>query len=287
VKLGLGTAQFGGPYGLGGGGRAMTPEEIRAILERASEAGLDTLDTAIAYGASESRLGEIGVDRWRVVSKIPPVPEGGGPDGWMRQQVEDSLARLRIPKLYGLLLHRPAQLLMPAGDDIFAGLEKLKRQGLAARIGVSIYDPAELDVLLERYPFDIVQAPFNVVDRRLLRSGWLARLRARGTEVHVRSIFLQGLLLMAPDRRPPRFERWRPLWRAWEDWLLHAGLSPLEACLSYALSLDEVDRVLVGVDSPRHMDMILSQRPNPGISPPEELALSDPELIDPSRWSRP
>jgi len=80
-------------------------------------------------------------------------------------------------------------------------------------------------------------------------SEWTRRLAAEGVELHSRSAFLQGLLLMPEAARPERFSRWST-WQAWASWLGENGLTPLQACLAYALSVEGVDRVVVGADSP-------------------------------------
>ena len=149
---------------------------------------------------------------------------------------------------------------------------------------MSIYDPSELDTICSRFSIDLVQAPFNVLDRRLIETGWLPRIQEKGIELHVRSIFLQGLLLMELGMRPPKFDRWNRLWVDWQQWLEEADLTPLEACLRYALSYSEIDRVIVGVDSLKHLKEVLAAGgPIPEL--PESLRTVPPELLNPANWS--
>jgi aryl-alcohol dehydrogenase-like predicted oxidoreductase len=285
LKLALGTVQFGLSYGVANAGGQISLEEGRRILRDARACDIGLLDTALAYGDSETRLGEIGVDGWRVVSKLPAVPDDcTDVAAWARESVLTSLQHLGVPSLYGLLLHRPDQLLTPVGERLYGALEGLKREGLVARIGISIYEPVELDTLAGRFAFDIVQAPFNLLDRRLIDSGWLARLKSLGTELHVRSVFLQGLLLMARSQRPSKFGRWQPLWTRWDSWLGETQLSPLQACLRYALGFPEIDAVIVGVDSAAQLAEIVRASEGPSLSVPPELATTDPSLLNPARW---
>lgn len=287
-RLALGTVQFGLPYGIANRGGQVEPQAAAAILKLAWDAGVDTLDTAIAYGTSEERLGEIGVGQWRVISKLPPIPPSC-PDvhGWAQDTVRASLQRLGISKLAGLLLHRPMQLLEADGAALYRSLLLQREQGVCDMIGVSIYGPEELDQLCPRFRFDLVQAPFSVIDRRLTESGWLQRLRAAGTEVHVRSVFLQGLLLMERGRRPAYFDAWAPLWRRWEEWLRAEQLSALHGALRYVLSIPEIDRIVIGVDSPRHLQEILAVGAAPEPLPPRaapDVRCADAGLINPSAW---
>jgi Predicted oxidoreductases (related to aryl-alcohol dehydrogenases) len=161
----------------------------------------------------------------------------------------------------------------------------MRDQGLVDKIGISVYGPEELEALCARFSFDLVQSPFSVIDRRLVDSGWLARLRKQGVEIHVRSLFLQGLLLMEPGRRPDAFERWHSLWDRWHGWLNEESVTPLQACLSFALSEPRIDRVVVGVDSLRQLQAILTNADAIVTPPPTDLRSSDLDLINPSRWS--
>lgn len=287
MKLALGTVQFGLEYGVANTSGRVSADAAGAVLARAHQCGMDTLDTAIAYGDSESVLGSLGVADWKVVSKLPEVPEAC-PDvaQWVMAQTRGSLQRLGVPCLHGLLLHRPAQLLESMGPALFEALQSMKASGLVNKVGVSVYGPSELDLLCQRYRFDLVQAPLNIVDRRLVDSGWARRLKESGVEVHTRSAFLQGLLLMPADRRPSKFDRWADLWREWDGWLQVSGLTPVQACLRYANSLDAIDRVVVGVDSVAQLDEIIADADGVLESLPEFKPLQDERLIQPASWNQ-
>ena len=285
-RLVLGTVQFGLPYGIANQAGQVSRAEATAIMDHARGRGIDTLDTAIAYGESEQRLGEIGVAQWQVISKLPAVPEYCTDIAeWVHESVLGSLQRLRIQRLRGLLLHHPHQLLGPEGSALYRALVSIKNQGKVEKIGISIYGPDELDALWPRYRFDLVQAPFNIIDRRLAVSGWLARLHQAGAEVHVRSVFLQGLLLMDAAKRPAAFNRWEPLWQQWHRWLDNQALTPLQACLGFALTQPGIDRVVIGVESLAQLQEILVSVETPAVEPPVTLVSEAPDLVNPSRWA--
>jgi aryl-alcohol dehydrogenase-like predicted oxidoreductase len=286
-RLALGTVQFGLPYGVGNRAGQVIATEAADIVARARAAGIDTLDTAVAYGDSERRLGGIGVEDWHVVSKLPPLPaDTRDVGGWVERCVEESLSSLRIASLYGLLLHRANDAVGPRAVELRMVLERLKARGLVRKIGVSVYDPRILDDLHQRFPLDLLQAPFSILDRRLATSGWLERLARGGTEVHARSVFLQGLLLMSEAERPPKFARWSGLWRAWSQWLAREDLRPVEACLGFVLAYADIDRVIVGVDNANQLNELLLAAVPRALVPPRELSAPDAELLDPSNWSR-
>jgi aryl-alcohol dehydrogenase-like predicted oxidoreductase len=285
MRLALGTVQFGLAYGVANKRGQIAFTEAREILLRARVAGIDTLDTAVAYGESEAILGAVGVDQWKVVSKLPELPASCEDiAAWVRSKVAGSLSRLKIPKLHALLLHRSQDLLAPQGAALYAALTELKIDGLVTKVGVSVYGPEELEAVWPKFRFDLVQSPFNVFDRRLLNSGWLERLHQAGTEVHVRSVFLQGLLLLPAEERRAEFAGWQDLWLKWDAWLKAEELTPLRACLMFALSRPEINRVVVGVDGVSHLAEILSAPTAEPIHFPNSLESSDLRLINPTKW---
>lgn len=284
--LALGTVQFGLAYGVANQGGQVTRAHAAAILAAARAGGLDTLDTAIAYGDSEDCLGAAGIADWRIVSKLPRLPDDC-PDvaAWVAMQIDGSLRRLGVDHLHGLLLHDPRQLLGHHGAALASALRAARAAGKAERIGVSIYAPDDLAAIHPVLQPDLVQAPLNLIDRRLVDSGWLQRLADDGVEVHTRSSFLQGLLLM--PQVPARFAPWQPLWARWQQWLATHPGQAAAACLSYPLSLPQVARVVVGVDSLAQLAELLdaSQTALTADDLPD-LRCTDEQLINPSLWNK-
>jgi len=255
------------------------------ILEYCKFIGLDTLDTAIAYGESEQCLGNIGVTNFNVITKLPLIPEGCADiENWIMEEVNASISRLNGITLYGLMLHRPEQLLGPYGQEIMLALLSVKKSGIVQKIGISVYSPDEFTKLFSEYNFDIVQCPFNLIDRRLVSSGWLEKLKMLGVEVHVRSSFLQGLLLMPRDQIPDQFRIWDSLWDDWHEWLIKHAVSPVDACIAYVLSHCNIDQVVVGVDSKLQLEQIVSAIESVSISAFPDISSLDSNLINPNNW---
>lgn len=189
-RLALGTVQFGLAYGIANQIGQVSRGDAATILAAARAGGLDTLDTAIAYGDSETCLGAAGVAGWRIVSKLPTLPEDCAVvSDWVTMQLEGALRRLGVDSLHGLLLHNPRQLVGPAGNELAGALRKTRDNGQVERIGVSIYSPDDLAVIYPVLRPDLVQVPLNLIDRRLVDTGWLNRLADDGVEVHTRSCF--------------------------------------------------------------------------------------------------
>lgn len=290
MKLALGTVQFGLQYGIANQSGQVSKAQAIEVLALARLHGIADLDTAIAYGDAEARLGQIGVQDFRVVTKLPPLPAAFPPGVanagvWAKAQLAASLQRLGIDRVYGLMLHRPTDLLGSQGQVLLAALEDLQAQGLVQKLGISIYAPSELDAVMQLARWGLIQAPFNLVDRRLQTSGWLYRLKDLNVELHTRSAFLQGLLLTTANALPPRFLPWLELWQRWQAWQTASACSALGACLAFAQSFPEVDRVVVGVDGQTHLQGILAALCEPVPNRWPEITSDDDRLINPSRWN--
>jgi aryl-alcohol dehydrogenase-like predicted oxidoreductase len=286
-KLALGTVQFGQSYGIANKLGQVARKDAKAMLGFAFANSVDTLDTAIAYGESEDCLGEIGTQGFNLVTKLPGLPKDcKDVANWVRHEVGASLDRLGVADVYGLLLHRPEQLLGPYGAGLYKELKELKDIGRVKKIGISIYSPSELTLLYPRYSFDLVQAPFNLVDQRFYHSGWLHRLKDDDVEVHTRSAFLQGLLLMNHEDIPDKFSHWGKLWRTWHRWLSDQDISAVQACLAFALSFSEIDRVIVGANSLSQLSEIVSAANDQREFNFPDLQCENESLINPANWNQ-
>jgi len=282
-KIALGSAQFGLKYGINNKKSILSNEEVSKILGTASSSGIDLIDTAHGYGDAELKIGNYQGKTFRIITKLPPVDDGYNQD-WLNKSVQESLQKLKKEHLYGILLHRPSDLLSDFGQKLYDDLIILKEKGTIKKIGISIYETTELESLVPNYKFDIVQAPLNIFDRRLITSGWLKKLKDLNIEVHVRSIFLQGLLLMDSESRPAKFKRWDALFSEYDKWLKNNNIQALEACIQFALSLKEVDQVIIGIDSISNLREILSFGEHMNLMFPENLSSDDTDLLNPLAW---
>jgi aryl-alcohol dehydrogenase-like predicted oxidoreductase len=272
-------------YGVSNRQGQVSQAEVTAILAHARGVGINALDTAAAYGESEEVLGRAGVADWQIVSKVPSCPSSDADIGiWVLDSIERSLGRLNVSSLYAVLLHRSLDLVGPDGRAIHDALLEARRRGWCSKIGVSIYSPDDLAAVVPRFQIDIVQAPFNVIDRRLVTSGWLDRLYGAGVEVHLRSIFLQGLLLMPPGERPKKFSRWQHLWDAWDGWVQRQGVSPLSVCINFAMARPEATRIVIGLESIQQLAQIILAAGSAYEPVPTAISSQDEDLVNPSRW---
>jgi hypothetical protein len=278
-SLALGTVQFGLAYGVAGRQEPVPEAESRQILRRAWHLGIDRLDTAPAYGDVEKRLGTlIGDLPFSIVSKIPSLPPTL-PARDARSFVASSIGRSREllgPRLKGMLFHNSGDLTGPHGSSLWEEAQAAA-DGLA--LGASCYDAEELGLIQEQFALEMAQLPGSALDQGLRHSP-----PAAGIEVSLRSVFLQGLLLMPLDAASARVPAARPALEKWHLFCAEQGLPPLRAALSAAKGLPNLAYCVVGVDNLEQLEQIAEEWDlAPSLSAPE-LDTRSREVIDPRRW---
>lgn len=286
-KLGLGTVQWGMDYGVSNQGGRTPVETVSAILSEARERGVDVIDTAALYGDAESVLGRNALASFRVTTKTPRFATSSITEehaGELNEVFDRSLRRLSCTMVYGLLAHHADDLLVPGGEKLWRAMVRFKEQGLVEKIGASIYDGEKVDALLERFRPDIVQVPLSVLDQRMLLNGQLERLKSRGVEIHTRSAFLQGLLLLPPDRIPVYFDPIAPLLKRWHAAVEEQGLTAIQAALTFVRDVPYVDTVLIGVENVAQLRACLAQFETAARFDASGLACADPMFVNPVHW---
>jgi len=279
--------QWGLPYGVSNRG-GMTPKEIvAAILAEAQRKNITVLDTASLYGEAEAVLGQNSLAPFRVITKTPkfatPVITGDQVS-FLFRTFQQSLDRLSVSQVYGLLIHHADDLLVGGGEKLVAAMTALKDKGEVRKIGVSVYDGEQIDAVLRVFRPDIVQLPISVLDQRLLTAGKLARLKDEGVEIHARSVFLQGLLLMTPDEAPEYFSPLQPLLRQWHAAAKVQGMTPIQAALAFVRDIAEIDIVLVGVETVAQFRSCVEDFAMAPRFDSAGLACNDPHFVNPALW---
>ena len=300
-RVTLGTAQLGAGYGATRRAPgAPDTEAVAELLATAAALGVRRLDTAPDYGGAERLLGEAGLDGWEVDTKLPGLPDeladapSSSIESWVRRRIETSLETLRVDHVTTLILHRPMVLLSPAGEHVLRALRGLQQDGTVRAVGVSVYGPDEVGELFDAGAgevIDVVQAPVSVVDRRMLEPLVTDHLRTAGVELHARSIFLQGLLLTPPERRPGWARAFDEPLAPWDRWVgRQEPGAALAASLGSVITHPQVARVVIGVEGARqlhHIDAAMRGKlAHLHEDVPAEVVVHDAAVIDPRRWER-
>ncbi|MFP5268885.1 aldo/keto reductase [Coleofasciculus sp.] len=292
MKLGIGTAQFGLDYGISNQEGKTPPAEVAKILDIAAHSGVRVIDTAPLYGTSEQVLGKTMPPghHFDIVTKTPHFSKYSITSeevNYLEETFHQSLLNLDQSSVYGLLVHRADDLLVENGHLLMAKMLDLKQQGLVSKVGASIYNSEQIERVLDKYSIDLVQLPINVLDQRFLLGGHLSMLKTKGIEIHARSVFLQGLLLMQPDSLPNYFDSIKAHLRAYHDVIARQDISPIEAALGFVNSIDEIDVVLCGINNRKQLQEIIVALEKSYTHESQELAfyaITDTSVLNPSEW---
>jgi aryl-alcohol dehydrogenase-like predicted oxidoreductase len=268
-RLGLGTAQFG--LDAGAPMRGRQPEaEVREMLAIAAFRQLAVLDAGAASQHGEAVLGAV-MPRPPSFGLVIKAARGDrGPD-YVEAQARASLARLGLNRADAIIVQSAGDLFSPWGQALWDRLRAMRETGLFGRIGISAYASDDPVGLVRRFEPDIIQAPASLLDQRLLTSGVLAEVRDMDVQVHLRSIFLNGLLFLPPDKVPTHLRGAAGRLSRARRMIAEGRSDPLQAALGFALSRPEADIVIVGAATAAELSAVIAA----AASPPPELDWDD------------
>jgi len=284
MQIILGTAALGSNYGIKNKGLPFSDVYAVQILNSAREMNITALDTAPQYGHAQKYIGNYHKENYQfeVFSKLPKGLEDK-PDLAL-ECVAKSVEDMQISKLTGLYFHSAQNLLSVRHNEAIATMKNLATSGLVESIGVSIYNSDELDQIISRFPeIDIIQAPENIMDQRLMKSTTIERARVAGKKFFVRSVFLQGMLLMKSSEyfsQGPDVNRGL---RELEEFSASLEVEPIDVCLSYLKHLGWVDGAVIGISRSEQLNRIMNFK-EIDLS---NLRLPTPfihEISDPRNW---
>lgn len=275
-KIGLGSVQFGIPYGISNQTGKTSEEEVVNILAYAKEQNITLIDTASAYGNAEEVLGNNKMTNFKIVSKFMPPAESVS----IVDQIEKSLNHLKIEQLYGYLAHRPVTIYYD--PDQWSELLRLKAEGKICKIGFSLNTVGELELLLKQgFHPDLIQVPYNYFDRRFEKH--LIELHSGGCEIHTRSSFLQGLFFMNVDNLPSFFNPVKPLILSLQN---KYGSVLSEILLKYSASKPFIDYVITGVENLQQLHTNLEGLEHAEVISNLDFSINE-DILMPSKWPNP
>ena len=285
MKLGIGTAQFGLNYGINNKQGKLDLKESKRIIEYAKKIGIDTIDTAVAYGNAHKVLSKIDTNDFKIVSKIPHLIKKNEAFS-IAKTVHNSLKSLNCERIYAFMFHASEDLISKRSSSLYKEMKTIKDEGFIKKIGVSIYDPNDLKTILNHFDIDIIQAPLNIFDTRILDLINSDNFRRKNIEVHVRSVFLQGLLLMNHEDIPEIFLKWKSHFKKWDKFNTQNDQSKIESAIGFVKNINSVDKIIIGVDSLSQLKEINTAYHSSQLtSYDKSLSINDLHLINPSNWN--
>lgn len=285
-KIGLGSAQWGSAYGVSNIRGKTKDKEISKILSIAYSNGIRIIDTAPIYGDFNS-LSKQNLTKFDLITKTPKFHKSKITKENIiefKSSFNNSLNNFNKSQFYAALVHHAPDLLVDGGKYISDALNDFKEKGMIKKIGVSIYDSQNLDVICEFLKPDIIQLPINVIDQRLINDGTLKYLKKKGIEIHARSIFLQGLLLMSPSSIPSYFNQWTHIFNAWQKACKSQKINFIQAALNFVYNIKEIDYCIIGFEDSTQLKECISNLNNNEKFDATNTQCADIKLVNPANW---
>ena len=254
--------------------------EIKKILDLAKKNNIYKIDSADGYLKNKSIFKHID-KKFQFITKVSPDYRWTSLN-YCQEKIENHFKKFHGNKIRTLLFHDIKILFSKKGMQIFKNLESLKKKYFK-KIGVSIYDTECLNYLVHNYNFDVVQCPYNILDKRIVHSGWLDKLKDKKIETHIRSIFLQGLLVNKFASKKKYFNKWQAFFFEWFQSLEKNNISPIDYCLNDLLNY-EFDQIIIGINSYNHLEEIIKFKNIKNKNKVLNFKTNDLKLIDPRNW---
>ena len=280
-KIELGSAQFGLDYGVNNG-KKVNQDQAYSIHELLYENGAFLIDTAPSYGNSETVVSSIVKEKSKIITKLLPLSQCNPEE--IIQGIEVSKA-LFGQHLTGLMIHNASDIFDDRFSEVISYLSDIKH--LNIKIGVSVYDPQEVFEISKKIDLNMIQIPFSILDQRGSNKIFLDHVKSYNIETHVRSVFLQGLLLMN-DNIPKTLNAVIPYRELINKAALSQGLTMYEFCLLFAFKQSWVNKVVIGLDNQQQAHSLINAiNKLSNIANDYEfsiLACRDLNIINPAKW---
>jgi aryl-alcohol dehydrogenase-like predicted oxidoreductase len=246
-KLILGTVQFGLKYGINNNIGKPSNDEVLSLLKVAYNSGIRFLDTAEAYGNAHQLIGNYhnirDNSKFKIITKFP-------------HDIKHNLIKSKVIEYLNLMKVNTLDVIMFHSFDSFKSnynalktLSELKSNVLINNIGVSVYTNTQLESLLNEDLITVVQLPFNLLDNFSVRGDLINRLKEKGKVIHTRSAFLQGLFFKKSTDDISIVQALKPHLETLNKIAKKQGCSMEALALSYCIKQNNIDNVIIGVDS--------------------------------------
>ena len=284
MKLVIGSAQLGMDYGLFNN-KKISRKEFKKIEKLVLKSKIKFIDTAISYGESENIIGNSKLKNLHIITKIKiPNEKNIQIKNCVLKEISKSLIKLKINKIYGVLIHDYKDLLGKYGKNYLLSLQELKKKKIIKKIGISVYDYQEIKKIWKFWKPDLIQVPFSPLDNRILDSGWVDTLKKFKVKIFVRSVFLQGLLINE-DSFLRISKSHKVILNKFRNWCYKNNISLLQACLHFIKQFKKIDYLVVGFNNYNQLKEIVDVFKKKLIIIPKKFSTNKINLIDPRKWN--
>ena len=279
-KIIIGTANFGQNYGISK--KKVNLRSAKVVCGYAIENKIRYLDTATSYKNS-NKIIKILNKKIEVITKVLPCKKWINFD-YCLNEMNKIYFDLGNKKINTLLFHDENFLFKKEGYQVYLNLIKLKKKKLFKNIGVSIYNFYNLNYLIKKYSFDIIQCPFNIFDQRLIETNWLSKLKNRGIKIHVRSIFLQGLLLNKNLNNNNISKKWKKDLMYFNEYANKNNINLIDLCMTFVTSYN-LNGYVIGIENLKNLKKIIFFKKVKKFNF-KMFSNNKKKLIDPRKWKK-
>tara|TARA_B100000963_G_scaffold233086_2_gene203576 strand:- start:3185 stop:4033 length:849 start_codon:yes stop_codon:yes gene_type:complete len=279
-KIILGTANFGKKYGISK--KAISNLNIRKICKYSFKKGIKFLDTASDYKGNYKIIKKLNKN-YVITTKV--LPDTKWRDiKFCEKQIRLIQKKINYKKIDTLFFHDEKFLYNKKRCKVvFENLVQLKKKKFFKNLGVSIYNFNKIKFLINNYELDVIQCPFSIFDQRLIKTGAFENMKKKGIKIHVRSIFLQGILLNKISIKEKIFNKLKANIRALNDYAHFKEVSTLDLCLNYVMSY-KIDKIVIGFSSLNNLKEIVSYKKVKNLDYNKFSNISS-KFLDPRKWS--
>ncbi len=272
-KIVIGTAQFGKVYGINNINKnPLKTSVVKLILKNLSKNGINHLDNAEGYGFKINILGKknFTIDTKILICKRNSLEHN------LKKIIENYKKKnLKISSIY---IHNPKLIFTKYGKIIYKNLKYLKKKKLFKNIGVSVYDLKLLKKIVSKLKIDVVQLPYNILDRRF--ENYFKILKKKKILIYARSVFLQGALL---SKKSNKINKSKEV-KKFHNFTKKNRVSNLYTCIEFVIKNKLINKVVVGIDNNNQLKQILRfklQNKNLSLN---DLQTNNLKIIDPRYW---
>jgi aryl-alcohol dehydrogenase-like predicted oxidoreductase len=285
-KLILGTVQFGIDYGVNNSIGKLEENQVLELFKIAHNQGIRILDTAEVYGNAHEIIGNFHKknddSRFKIITKFPHSVKYNS----INNKVLQYLEQLAVSSIEVLMFHSFES--FKTNYKALDSLKELKSKGSIKNIGVSVYTNEHLKQLLNEDLITVIQFPFNMLDNFNVRGDLLDQLKQKGKSIHTRSAFLQGLFFKNTNDKSPIVQNLKTELKILNQIIIDSNCSMEELALSYCLHQENIDNVIIGVDSILQLNANIKASSynisQDDIKVINNIQVKDLDLLNPSLW---
>ena len=278
-KIIIGTTQFGLPYGISNTKGITNKSSINKILNLSRKKKIRNLYTSNYYGKANKVLGKNNLKKFNIILKFK---ENDFLKKNIINEIKKSSKVLRM-KISVVIVDKFESIPKEKAKKIYKHLQDLKRKKLINKFGFSIYSFKNLKKICTKFKPDIIQCPYNIIDRRIEKNNYPNFFQKKKIEVHIRSIFLQGLLLMDFKKIPKKFYPWKKFFFIWHNWIKKENITAVNACYSFVSKSKFISKILIGVNNFSQFEEIINIKVKKKLRFPKISSQSE-NLINPNNW---